>query len=475
MTRVLFGALAAVDLILAGYLALLYDWFTVETHVNHDNVGAVIAIPIAWAFMAAEKFFFAMFFAGIFALIYRELTGRSKNKNWATRLSSLIFVVALLGIGTVWIYGAARVLYGPPGFLIDRLLAFDSFTESTNDFFDLFGTQAYLSGSVGRYLILLLGAAYLAEKYLMAGWNVRWPIPILPIAAVAWVLFTIHDGETRLKAWVAAQQWAPVNDQLPWLDAVGACEQMGDGWRLPHREELARYFSMQPPPTTGDSYAWTSTMTDGGLWAIGVDRKPRRSGRWNKGSELTRDESLCELRDARGYGYASGDWFTAYRQQVCDKTTMSAYLYTPGLKPVLLQNSNVAQQYPAASAICIKPSGENKIPNRARRGYDNENDYTRVRDFKAAMKAQCDKTPDRSGGACYAFAPDLPDFEESGDEKLMRAFCELARNGEGCDRYAMFMDKHPGAEERAARYRARGCTLGYAPACGGGAFLRPVK
>ena len=465
MTRVLFGALAVVDLILAGYLALLYDWFTTNTHVNSDNVGAVIAIPIAWAFMAAEKFFFLMFFAGIAALIYRELSGRSKEKNWATRLSSLIFVVALLGIGAVWIYGAAKVLYGPPGFLIDRLLAFDGFTENTSDFFDLFGTRAYLSGSIGRYLILLLGAAYLAEKYLLAGWGVRWPIPVLPIAAVTWVAFTIYSDETRLKAWVEAQQWRPVNEKLSWLDAVGACEKAGDGWRLPHREELARYLSMQTPSTDRNAYAWTSTMTDGGLWAIGVDLAPRRSGRWNKGYELRRDESLCELRDARGYGYASEDWFTAYRPQVCEKTTMSAYLYTPGLKPVLLQNSNVAQQYPAASAICIKSSGENTIPIRARWGYDNEHDYTHVADFKAAIKEQCDKTPEQTGGACFAWAPDLPDFEESGDERLMRAFCVLDRNGEGCDRYAMMMEKHPGTEERAARYRERACRLGYAAAC----------
>ncbi len=47
----------------------------------------------------------------------------------------------------------------------------------------------------------------------------------------------------------------------------------------------------------------------------------------------------------------------------------------------------------------------------------------------------------------------------------MRAFCELARNGEGCHRYALLMEKHPDAADRALRYRELACKRGYAPAC----------
>lgn len=61
--------------------------------------------------------------------------------------------------------------------------------------------------------------------------------------------------------------------------------------------------------------------------------------------------------------------------------------------------------------------------------------------------------------------PDLPAFEESGDERLMRAFCEIARNGEGCDRYATLMEKHPDTADRVARYRDLACKRGYAAAC----------
>ena len=51
------------------------------------------------------------------------------------------------------------------------------------------------------------------------------------------------------------------------------------------------------------------------------------------------------------------------------------------------------------------------------------------------------KTP-RVAVACFAFVPDLSNFEEDGDERTMRTFCDLARNGEGCSRYALLMDRH---------------------------------
>ncbi len=81
------------------------------------------------------------------------------------------------------------------------------------------------------------------------------------------------------------------------------------------------------------------------------------------------------------------------------------------------------------------------------------------------MAAKCGLTPERNRAACFAFAPDLPPFEESNDERLMRAFCELARNAEGCHRYALLMDRHPEAADRARRYRELACKRGHAPAC----------
>jgi hypothetical protein len=50
--------------------------------------------------------------------------------------------------------------------------------------------------------------------------------------------------------------------------------------------------------------------------------------------------------------------------------------------------------------------------------------------------------------------------------RTMRVLCVLARDGEGCFRYALLRDWHPGHAQRAARYRGLTCTRGYAPACG---------
>ena len=116
---------------------------------------------------------------------------------------------------------------------------------------------------------------------------------------------------------------------------MAACEALGMDWRLPQREELTRFLATYPPDVQSwTGAAWTNTSADGGEWAVAVDLKPRFSGRWNKGSEPTRDESLCELRTQPGYAI---DWFTALRPDVCARTTHSAYMFTPGLKLTVLQ------------------------------------------------------------------------------------------------------------------------------------------
>lgn len=209
--------------------------------------------------------------------------------------------------------------------------------------------------------------------------------------------------------------------------------------------------------------AWTSTSADGGGWAVAVDLQPRFSGRWNKGSEPTRDESLCESRTQPGY---ANDWVTARRPDVCARTKHSPYLFTPGLKLTVLQSGNAVVTQPPHAAVCVRGEAT-RFPVRHRRGYRDDQDYTRAADFRAAMIEKCGLEPDRDRAVCFAFAPDLPPFEESGDERMMRAFCELARNGEGCHRYSLLMAPHPEPEaaDRARRYRELACRRGFAPAC----------
>jgi len=121
---------------------------------------------------------------------------------------------------------------------------------------------------------------------------------------------------------------------------------------------------------------------------------------------------------------------------------------------------------PTAAVVCVRPADDiSRIGVRSRRGYKDEQDFVKPDDFLAYMAKKCGPTPVHDVAACFVYAPDLPAFEESGDERSMRTFCELDRNGEGCHRYALMMDQHPGEAERATRYRDLACKRGYKPAC----------
>jgi hypothetical protein len=277
---------------------------------------------------------------------------------------------------------------------------------------------------------------------------------------LAW---NVHAGELAQRNWVAAQQWRPIAAEKSWIDALGACEGLGPEWRLPRRAELTLLLATRPASIAGwQGAAWTASAAEGGSHAIAVDLQPRKSGRWNKGSEPLRDESLCELRDLRGY---AGDWVEDLRPRVCAQTAQSPALYTPGLRFTTLRRGNVQFEQPQNATICIAPGAGSGSPHAYGRGFPGEREFTRVADFTLYMEQECRTSPSADVVACFAFAPDRPNFEEDGDENTMRRFCDLARNGEGCWRYGALMDRHPEAVERAKRYRELACTRGYRPAC----------
>ncbi len=464
MTRVLFGALAVADAVLLAYLFLLYGWFAFDFNDSRSSSVGALIILVQWIVVIAERAFFAAYFAVIGASIWRDLAGRERPR-WAAILGTPVLLIALIGIGLTWWYTVYMIATRPPGFINDRLTMFDALAGAVDSTgVDLFGTRYYAGGSIGRFLIILLGAGYLAEKYLLQSWRVRWPVPILPLVAIGWVGWIVHDGERRLRDFVTQYAWRPIAPEVPWIEALAACESLGDGWRLPRREELTRFLATSPADVQAwEGSAWTNTIAEGGEWAVAVDLKPRKSGRWNKGSEPTRDESLCETRTQPGYAM---DWFARLRPDVCARTTQSQYLFTPGLKLTVLQRGNIAVTQPPAAAICVRaPADAPRIPIRERRGYRDEQEFTRAGEFRQEMAAKCGVNSDRNRAACFVFAPDLPPFEETDDERMMRAFCEVARNGEGCHRYAEFMAGRPGAADRALRYRELACKRGYAPAC----------
>ena len=119
-----------------------------------------------------------------------------------------MLIVALIGIGVAASWSIYAIAAKPPGFINDRLTVFDALAATVDDEgIDLLGTGKYAAGSLGRFLIILLGAAYLAEKYLLQAWRVRWPVPILPLVALGWVGWIVHDGERQNRDFVTAREW----------------------------------------------------------------------------------------------------------------------------------------------------------------------------------------------------------------------------------------------------------------------------
>jgi len=460
---VLFMALALIDAVLLACLVLTHDW--TNFHVKTDYVtplGSLI-VWIAWALLVFEKLFFVAFFGAIGFGIYRELAGAPVPTRGRAVMASLVLLAALAVMGWLFFAVVAHATAGPASFFLDRLTLFDSLAERANRFGGPLGMTHYVGGSIGAFLVFLVIATYLAEKYLAGWWGLRWPVAVVPLVAIGWLGWAVVSGEQRQRDWVAAQQWALLDGESSWLDAVAACEARGTGWRLPRRQEMALYLATQPAPAGWTGAAWTSSIAEDFDYALAVDLAPRKSGFWDRRSQLTRDESLCERRDGPGYGYAN-DWFTALRPQVCARTVQAPNLYTPGLKPAVLQTGNVQVSQPTAPALCIQPSGPTPSVRRWR-GYRHEQEFTQAGDFVAAVEQRCATAPQRARAVCFTFV--APDFDETPDERFMRAFCELdSRQPEGCHRYALLMEHRGDQARRAAHFRSLACGKGYAPACG---------
>jgi hypothetical protein len=397
MARAFFAALAVADTLLFLYLFLTYGWFNF-TFPRINEVAALVVLPVIWGITLLDRVIAASFFAAVGAGIWKGLTGRDWRL-WLAMLKTPVLMIVLSVVALVWIVAVRDVASSPPGMIHDRLTLFDALARQLRiGDIEMLGGVSYAGGSYGAFLIILLGVLYLAEKYLVQSWGRQWPVPITPLLAVASLAVIAGGGEWRQRQYVAAQQWRGVGPQVSWIDALVQCEQLGEGWRLPRREELVRYVASQPAEIESwQGHAWTNQIDRNGEWAVAVDLAPRRSGRWNRASEATRDESLCEER--RQPGYAT-DWFAASRDQVCAWTTRSPYLFTPGLRPAAIDRG-AAVTLPPGGAVCIRPASDAAFPDYQRRGYDGA-EFTSVAAFRDSIADFCRKYPNRA--ACQAYA-----------------------------------------------------------------------
>lgn len=112
------------------------------------------------------------------------------------------------------------------------------------------------------------------------------------------------------------------------------------------------YLATRPEAATGwKGAAWTASAAERREYAIAVDVMPRKSGRWNKGIELSRDESPCESQDR----FAKvQDAFARLRPRVCEGTDRSPALFTGGLR-VIVDSPGGPSDFTKHHAVCIEP------------------------------------------------------------------------------------------------------------------------
>ena len=275
MARVLFGGLALVDAALLVYFVVSYDWFVFSIDFNNESIAGIFIIPLLWMLLIAEKAFFAAYGGWSAAAIVREITGKRDAHRGLAVLASLV----LLALAHRYRRSSGSSLRassftGRPAFLIDRLTLFDGLAQNASEFGGLFGTASFFSGSIGRMLVILLGVAYLSEKYLLAWWRdavgrcrcFRWS----RLAGWRGAFTTASSGFARLSR--------PNNGGRSQRNNRGSrhstrATTLGEGWRLPQREELTRYLSTQPPEIKGwKGSAWTATASDA---RVGGGRRPR--------------------------------------------------------------------------------------------------------------------------------------------------------------------------------------------------------
>src|SRR5262245_40544600 len=180
--RALWLLLATFDAGLLVYLTLSYRWFA-HRIPDASTPAAIIVYAIGSGVIQLITAFEIGLVASVGAGIVRQFRPELLSSRWLKSVA-VIPAIGLLVTLPVWIFhlypiaairGAARV---------DRLAVFTGLAEPAGNGWRPLGLVIGDRMSIGLYLAILLGVAYLAEKYCLAWLRVRWPVPLVPIAMV---------------------------------------------------------------------------------------------------------------------------------------------------------------------------------------------------------------------------------------------------------------------------------------------------
>jgi hypothetical protein len=459
VTRALWLFLAAFDGCLLVYLVLSYRWFAHEVPDASNSPGAIIIYPIAYALIALVTMLELGLVAAIGAGIARQF-----HPSWlSSRWFGLVVPIPALGLlvaVAVWamllqpiaiIRGTARV---------DRFEVFARLAEDAGSYWHPPGLVDGGAVSYGLVLALLLGLAYLAEKYALGWLHVRWPVPLTPIALVAWLVWIVATGERVQREFVDLREWRAVAESQTYPQALQACEALGPGWTLPRPSELQLYLGTQPEATRSwQGIAWTNTVAEAEhTHAVVVELAPRRSGVWQRPLSgvwqrqevVNRSVSACET-DPRERPVV--DVFTRQRARLCEATPDAPRLHAMTLEIVALRQG-LGVELGDAATVCVKRGAQQASPGLGGRTYPKQEEFSASAEYLASVRAACDARPWPKDIICLTLVAEPLPFEETDIERTYRLACDADRRVDGCEGYATLMEKR-GEAERASQYRDR--------------------
>ena len=248
--------------------------------------------------------------------------------------------------------------------------------------------------------------------------RVRWPVPLVPLAMVASLVWVIAVGERTQREFVASRTWRPVAEAQTFLQALQACEDLGPGWTLPRPAELRAYLGTHPDAIrTWKGVAWTNTTAErGGTRGVVVEIAPRKTGVWRARDVNGRSVSACET-DTRDRGPI--DAFTRQKAWLCDATPDSPYLHPTATEMVVLRRGTEAE-LGQAGAVCVQGGSPATSRGPGTQLYRDQQAFATAAEYLAFVGEYCASRPWPKDFICLTVAADAMPFEENGAERLYR-------------------------------------------------------
>src|ERR1700730_7382373 len=222
VSRVWWLILPALDVCLLVYLVLSYHWFAHEAPDASNSPGAIIIYPIAYAIIGLVTILELGFVVVIGAGIARQFRLSWLSSRWFGLVVPIPAMGLLMAV-TVWAFLLRPIAAIRGTARVDRFEVFWRLAEDAGTYWHPPGLVEGGAVSFGLVLALLLGIAYLAEKYSLAWLHVRWPVPLTPIALVAWLGWIVTTGEQAQREFVNLREWRAVAESQTYPQAVQEC------------------------------------------------------------------------------------------------------------------------------------------------------------------------------------------------------------------------------------------------------------